>query len=159
MHFFKLPPIHYTVSKYFKVSFQNSRVRLSCRVKAYSKHVGPGQTGKVLYVGLFLRSQPAFTQVSEKTKENSEWIVRQARPGIELDTYRLPVLRTEHFGHCWGVFQEVCKSLYIVCSCRIVERCHPLKHWLKSIQLDFWCSDENRNRSISWLQILEYWNF
>ena len=38
------------------------------------------------------RVYPMFTRVSEKTTENSEWLGRQERLGIEPDTSRLPVL-------------------------------------------------------------------
>ena len=37
-------------------------------------------------------SYPVFTRVSEKTTENSERLGRQARPGLEPGTSRLPVL-------------------------------------------------------------------
>ena len=44
-------------------------------------------------VGVFSKgSYPIFTRVSKKTTENSERLGRQARPGIELGTYRLLVL-------------------------------------------------------------------
>ena len=45
--------------------------------------------------GLSKGSLPVFTQVSEKTTENSERLGRQARPEIEPDTSRLPALSTE----------------------------------------------------------------
>ena len=41
--------------------------------------------------GLSKRSQPVFKRISEKTTENSERLGRQARPGIEPGTSRLPV--------------------------------------------------------------------
>ena len=37
-------------------------------------------------------SQPVFPRVSEKTTDNSERLGRQARPGFEPGTSRLPVL-------------------------------------------------------------------
>ena len=42
-------------------------------------------------------SQPVFTQVLEKTTENSEQLGRQARPGFEPDTSHLPVLSVTTF--------------------------------------------------------------
>ena len=41
--------------------------------------------------GLSKGSQPVFKRVSEKTTENSERLDRQAWPGIEPGTSRLPV--------------------------------------------------------------------
>ena len=48
--------------------------------------------GCALRGGLSKGSQPVFTQVSEKTTKNSEWLGRQARQGFEPGTTRLPVL-------------------------------------------------------------------
>ena len=56
-------------------------------------HQGPKPMGEVPSVGgLSKGSQPIFTRVSEKTTENSERLGRQARPGFEPGTFRLPVL-------------------------------------------------------------------
>ena len=41
--------------------------------------------------GLSMGSQSVFTSVSEKTTENSERLGRQARPGVEPGTSRLPI--------------------------------------------------------------------
>ena len=46
--------------------------------------------------------QPVFTQISEKTKENSERLSQQARVGIEYDKSCLPALSAEPLGHWWG---------------------------------------------------------
>ena len=54
-----------------------------------------GLRGSALRGSLFKRSQPIFIRVSEKTTENSERLSQQARPWIEPDTSRLPVLRAE----------------------------------------------------------------
>ena len=55
--------------------------------------MGPGTIGGVPSVeSLSKGSYPVFTQVSEKTTENSERLGRQARPGFEPGTSRLPVL-------------------------------------------------------------------
>ena len=47
------------------------------------------------------RSLPVFTQVLVKTMENSERLGGQVRPGIEPDTFCLPVLSTEPFSRWW----------------------------------------------------------
>ena len=46
---------------------------------------------RVLRGGLSKGYQPVFMRVSEKTTGNSERLDRQARPGIEPGTSRLPV--------------------------------------------------------------------
>ena len=45
-------------------------------------------------------------RVSEKITEISEGLGRQLRPGIELDTSRLPALSTEPLRHWWGWFLQ-----------------------------------------------------
>ena len=55
--------------------------------------------GRALHGCLFKGSQPVFTQVSEKTTENSERLGRQARPRNEPGTSRLPVFERSHW---WG---------------------------------------------------------
>ena len=55
--------------------------------------MGLGPIGGMPSVGgLSKESYSVFTQVSEKTTENSERLGRQARPGFETGTSRLPVL-------------------------------------------------------------------
>ena len=48
--------------------------------------------------GISKGPKPVFTSVSVKTTENSELLSRQAQPGIESGTSRLPVFerRTAH---------------------------------------------------------------
>ena len=57
---------------------------------------------KPLGGGFSKGSYPAFTQLSEKTMENSERLGRQARPGIEPDTSRLPILNADLHSHWCG---------------------------------------------------------
>ena len=53
-------------------------------------------------VGIFLRDpSPYLREFWRKTTENSERLGRQARPGIEPGTSRLPVLSTEPLRHWW----------------------------------------------------------
>ena len=66
---------------------------LGCRIKANYPHVGPGPTGRVCSVGIFPRGPSQYLlEFRRKTTENSEWLSRQARPGIESGTSCLPVL-------------------------------------------------------------------
>ena len=48
--------------------------------------VGPGSVGGVPSMGggLSKGSKPVFTRISEKTMENSERLIRQERPGLNL---------------------------------------------------------------------------
>ena len=63
-------------------------------IKANCPHVGPGPAKEnVLRGDLSEGSQPVFMRVSEKTRENSEQLGRQARPGIEPGTSQLSGLR------------------------------------------------------------------
>ena len=55
---------------------------------------------RALRRNFFKGSGPVFIRVLEKTTENSECLVRQARPGIDPNSSRQPVLRVEPFGHC-----------------------------------------------------------
>ena len=57
------------------------------------QHEGLGTKNGISSVGgLSKGSYPVFTRVSEKTKENSEQLGRQARQEIEPSTSHLPVL-------------------------------------------------------------------
>ena len=49
-----------------------------------------------LHGGLSKGSQTVFTRVSEKTTENFERLDRQARPGIEPGTSRLPAFKAQN---------------------------------------------------------------
>ena len=49
---------------------------------------------------------PAFARVSKKTTGNFARPSRQARPGIEAGTSRLPVLNAEPLGHWWDSLHE-----------------------------------------------------
>ena len=51
--------------------------------------------------GLSKQPQPLFTLVSEKTTENSERLVRQARLGIEPGTSSQQTLSTKPLRHWW----------------------------------------------------------
>ena len=76
---------------------------VGCRVKANCPHVGSGSNEEsALRGGLSKGFKPEFTQVLEKTTENSERLGPQTRLGIKPDTSRLPVLTTEPLGHWWG---------------------------------------------------------
>ena len=55
--------------------------------------------GGAIREGLSKGSLSIFTRVSEKTTENSKWLGRQARPGIQPGTSHLAVLRAELLGH------------------------------------------------------------
>ena len=56
-------------------------------------HEGPRViSGMPSVEGLSKGSKPAFTRASEKITENSVWLGRQVRPGIESGTTRLAVL-------------------------------------------------------------------
>ena len=64
-----------------------------CRYESNCPLVGPGTIGGVPSVVVFLRDPSlVFTWVSEKTTDNSDRLGRQARPGFEPGTSRLPVL-------------------------------------------------------------------
>ena len=53
--------------------------------------------GKVPFLGgLSKGSYPVFTRVSEKIKENSERLGRQARPGFEPGTSHQPVFKEQN---------------------------------------------------------------
>ena len=70
------------------VVVQVLRPIISNRIQAYRWDALSG--------GLSKGSQPVFTRVSEKTTENSERLGRQARPGFEPGTSRLPVLSVKN---------------------------------------------------------------
>ena len=67
--------------------------------------------------GLWVERPPSepfyeiLSRVSKKTKENSEWLGQQTRPGIEPGTSRLPVLNTEPPCHWWGPCNQAKTSL------------------------------------------------
>ena len=65
------------------VVVQVLRPIISIRIQAYRWDALRG--------GLSKGSQPVFTRVSEKITENSERLGRQARPGLEPGSSRLPV--------------------------------------------------------------------
>ena len=76
---------------------------LGCRIKVNRSLVGPRPAGGgALHKGHSKRSYSVFILISEKTMENFERLGRQARPGIESGTSRLPVLNAEPFDHWWG---------------------------------------------------------
>ena len=59
--------------------------------------------GGVPSVGVFLRDpSPYLREFRRKQRKNSERLGRQARPGFEPGTSRLPVFRTEPYSHLWG---------------------------------------------------------
>ena len=76
--------------------------RLVVGFKANFLLVGPGPIGGMHCVGgLSKGSYPVFSRVSLKATENSERQGRQARPGFEPGTSRLPVLSVT-LRHWWG---------------------------------------------------------
>ena len=53
-------------------------------------------------------------RISEKTTENSEWLGRQALPGFEPGTPRLPALRAVPLHHWWGLIYKKPEEIYQV---------------------------------------------
>ena len=79
-------------------------IGLGCRFKANYPLVGPGPIGGVSFVGVFLKDPSLYLRKFwRKTTENSEQLGRQARPGFEPGTSRLPALRAERLCYWWGV--------------------------------------------------------
>ena len=79
---------------------------VSCRLRAICPLLVPEPIGGVPNRGgLSKGSQPVLTRVSEKTTKNSKRLGRQARPGIEPVTFRLPVQMAEPLSYQQGVFQ------------------------------------------------------
>ena len=52
-------------------------------------------------------------RVMEKTIENSEWLVRKARQGMEPDTSSLTDFNAEPLRHWWGRYNKDLKLIRV----------------------------------------------
>ena len=87
-----------------------------CRIKGNCPLKGPWPAGGLPFVGVFLRDpSPHLREFRKKTTENSEQLGRQARPGFEPGTSRLPVLSV--------TTPPLVRLGWIVLGCRIKANC------------------------------------
>ena len=90
-------------------------------IKANYLLVGPGLVVGVLSIGRSLSkgSQPLFTQVSEKTMENSKQLGRQVSPGIKnqwkMNTLKILFLKSLIYLHNFSALMIIKKIFYLIC--------------------------------------------